>query len=79
MKLLSGNPWEAKLLTYGKEVNDERSEPEGILDDLPYLAMVRHGRPLEGFGKISPLSQICVQINGGDTRGILVATRLSRN
>ncbi len=59
---------EGKIAKGSDEVQDERSEPKGILDESLNLARVRHGRRLERFGKISPLSQICVQINGGDTQ-----------
>ena len=52
-KLLRSNPWKDELLTYGEEVKDERSEPKGILDDSPYLAIIRHGRLIQRFGRIS--------------------------
>ncbi len=68
---------EGKIAKGSDEVQDERSEPKGILDESLNLARVRHGRRLERFGKISPLSQICVQINGGDTK-LAASDRLSR-
>lgn len=66
-KTLKTQPMEGKIAKDSDEVQDERSEPKGILDESLNLARVRHGRRLESFGEISTLSQICVQINGGDT------------
>jgi hypothetical protein len=58
---------EGKIAKDADEVKDARSAPKGILDESANLAMVRHGRRREEYRKISGLSQICVQLNGGDT------------